>query len=614
MAIDPKISAHTLLGCQCGDDCLQQFSLKELKNFIHNTYNNCRPNVVAKKGDTRRPIGDMAYDIAKPGASHNPKYPHQSNKPFVLHRLAKWKGRTGHMVCRDAHRIIHDIKQNVWDKACQAVRMGADGYPHGLPTIPAEKQCMNEIKEWLIDFCERNAEKQPCGDKCRLPPHRNPSLAQLAAQLLAPMLIEWLCLRSRVAAKATGRGKVVEDEECEGVGQQEGLPGPDGSFIYVLHNIRWHDLYWKHYKVDTEDTGGTAASESYFHACRRKLFGGSLKRRTKKNKFSKCVECHRLACMWDTAGDQENPKGVRQRCKEFTQLHNNWQLCERTVYYHRRWKGRTKLGRRSSIDDGMGNDCTLFPFFKRMVPKIRPELLMKWKVQTVLVHGTALHFWMIPPWVRDDTNVALTTWLLSHAEVGYEPVMYRQMDGGSVNVNKWTYGFHAAMVGAGVVQKMYVARLPPGHTHEDVDSMHSVIAGYFEGKGRADGHNVFTIGDWFSYQQSEKGGGEWHQPGFNEEPAPPAATTSSLSCEGAIQAAFAKEHKQRKRRPTTKLQPEVKYLWAAFDVCNWIDSHLHKDFCNYKEAFDRGVLNAEMPSLCVSHSLLQRLMMKLETF
>ena len=62
---------------------------------------------------------------------------------------------------------------------------------------------------------------------------------------------------------------MVEDEEsCEGVGKEEGLPGPDGSFIYVLHNIRWYDLYWSHYKVDTEDAGGVAASESYFHACR----------------------------------------------------------------------------------------------------------------------------------------------------------------------------------------------------------------------------------------------------------------------------------------------------------------------------------------------------------
>ena len=403
-------------------------------------------------------------------------------------------------------------------------------------------------------------------------------------------LIICLCLRSRVAAKATGRGKVVEDEElCEGVGKEEGLPGPDGSFIYVLHNIRWCDLYWSHYKVDTEDAGGIAASESYFHACRRKLFGGSLKRRTKKNKFSKCVECHRLACMWDTAGDQENPKGVRKHCKESTQLHNNWQLCERTVYYHRRWKGRTELGRSSSIDDGMGNDCTMFPFFMRMVPKIRPELLMKWKVQTVLVHGKALHFWMTPPWVRDDTNVALTTWILSHAEVGYEPVMYRQMDGGSVNVNKWTYGFHAAMVGSGLVQKMYVARLPPGHTHEDVDSMHSVIAGYFEGKNRIQGHNVFTIGDWFSCQCTEGDDQQEGQPPcLNGQPAPPAATTSSLGCEEAIKTAFAKEHKQKKRRPITKLQPEVKYLWAAFDVCNWIDPHLHKHFSNYKEAFDKG--------------------------
>jgi hypothetical protein len=43
-----------------------------------------------------------------------------------------------------------------------------------LPANPPEKQCAHEIKEWITDFCERNAEKQPCGDKCRLEPQPNP--------------------------------------------------------------------------------------------------------------------------------------------------------------------------------------------------------------------------------------------------------------------------------------------------------------------------------------------------------------------------------------------------------------------------------------------------------
>ena len=132
----------------------------------------------------------------------------------------------------------------------------------------------------------------------------------------------------------------------------------------MISNVNWDDLYTNNYKVEMEDAGTSPACPSYFHRVRRMVFGKILRRRTKKSKFSKCNECHRLCCMWETAGDKQRPKQVRKRCKKLVRQHNCWQLGERKVYYHRRTKGRMEPDRMSVIDDGMGNDCQNFVNWK----------------------------------------------------------------------------------------------------------------------------------------------------------------------------------------------------------------------------------------------------------
>jgi hypothetical protein len=222
--------------------------------------------------------------------------------------------------------------------------------------------------------------------------------------------------------------------------------------------------------------------------------------------------------------------------------------------------------RTSCIDDGMGNDCTEMPFLGVRLAKSAAKLTkMEWKVQTVLLHNGQLDFWLIPPWVAQDNNMQLTCWLQSmqsHHGQQWPAVVYRQIDGASVNVNHINFGVMAALVGSHVCDKMYVARLPPGHTHEDVDAHHSVIANYFEGKGNVAGHKVETVGSL---------------------PGLPAAAAPCNPMDAAIATSHKAERSKdsKSRICRQNLLPNVKVCWATWDFSAWMDQHVTKKFKNY---------------------------------
>lgn len=53
--------------------------------------------------------------------------------------------------------------------------------------------------------------------------------------------------------------------------------------------------------------------------------------------------------------------------------------------------------------------------------------------------------------------------------------LYHQIDGGSENVNKTTLAVCELMVAMRMVKKIVLTRLPPGHTHEDIDARFGVL-------------------------------------------------------------------------------------------------------------------------------------------
>jgi hypothetical protein len=448
-------------------------------------------------------VGDLAFELASTGKSVNPSSgtPCTSSKK-KFRTQAQWSlGGTGKMCCQGMVAKAHDIRPTMWAIAKAAVRRGDDGYPRKMGVTKKEAFVLNECCQWWEQHVKIHG--------CSMPE----------------------------------RGEIL------------------------INNIPWSNVYEHWYCTECEDAETEAASYTTWDNARKARFGDCLVKRKKKRGLSKCVICAELDRMWDNAKDAEYPKNERMMCKRLKLEHNDWQGAERKVYYHRKAKCRADpTCRCSSIDDGMGNQCTHMPFLGvRMASDVAKLDRMKWKVQTLLLHGVGLDFWLVPPWVKDDNNMQLTCWvrsMMAHHGSQWPAVVYRQMDGSSVNVNSVNFGVMAALVGSGQCQKMCCSRLPPGHTHEDVDGTHSVIACHFEGKGAVSGcGTVETVGSFEGM---------------------PTATAQCRPMDEAIKDAFAKDtSSSNKATNRCKLQPNVKVCWCAWDFNKWMDGCVSEKFSSY---------------------------------
>jgi hypothetical protein len=54
-------------------------------------------------------------------------------------------------------------------------------------------------------------------------------------------------------------------------------------------------------------------------------------------------------------------------------------------------------------------------------------------------------------------------------------LIYYPIDGGSENANKTILAICELLIARGLTKKIVVTRLPPGHTHEDIDGRFGVI-------------------------------------------------------------------------------------------------------------------------------------------
>jgi hypothetical protein len=95
-------------------------------------------------------------------------------------------------------------------------------------------------------------------------------------------------------------------------------------------------------------------------------------------------------------------------------------------------------------------------------------------------------------------NVAIHAWL-SHLEKHYiehkrlPDTLYYQIDGGPENANDVTVGIASLLVYWGLTKNVYITRLPPGHTHNDIDGIFGVIWRFCWRQ------NILTPQDQFKY-------------------------------------------------------------------------------------------------------------------
>jgi len=89
--------------------------------------------------------------------------------------------------------------------------------------------------------------------------------------------------------------------------------------------------------------------------------------------------------------------------------------------------------------------------------------------------------------ICNGSNLAIHTWLLN-LEAVYEGLgklpdtVFAQIDGGSENANTTMKGICELLVARGLTKQVVLTRLPPGHTHEDIDAVFGKIWKYVAGR------------------------------------------------------------------------------------------------------------------------------------
>lgn len=122
--------------------------------------------------------------------------------------------------------------------------------------------------------------------------------------------------------------------------------------------------------------------------------------------------------------------------------------------------------------------------------------------------------------------------------------VYFQIDGGSENTAKAAIAICELLVARRVVKKLVLSRLPPGHTHEDIDQLFSIIWRHIQRRfvhtpqqykenikialgQQCEVHDIFVVPDYESFVRpfidpkfSRYAKGEWTQLQFTFESVP----------------------------------------------------------------------------------------------
>jgi hypothetical protein len=166
---------------------------------------------------------------------------------------------------------------------------------------------------------------------------------------------------------------------------------------------------------------------------------------------------------------------------ELTQLHALHRctyMGERRCYYENRLLAVSQpQAYLSCIEDGMAQCHNEIPYRANLAPfqnKLSCHLL------GIINHGRQFSLYRTFSNISPDSNLAIHVWLSELQEVidreGRLPdTIFHQIDGGSENANRAHLAIAELLVAKRLCRKVVLTRLPPGHTHEDIDSKFGVI-------------------------------------------------------------------------------------------------------------------------------------------
>ena len=199
-----------------------------------------------------------------------------------------------------------------------------------------------------------------------------------------------------------------------------------------------------------------------------------VKIRAHKAVTGKCDACCYLSHSRRTYHDSE----ARTYITTMHALHRTMYMGERLEYYKRRQEALLYPDKVwSLIGDGMAQNHSQLPYLAAMKDTDRlPQHL-----QGVLCHGKMMRVYRTYHNVRNDTNMAIHTFLLAIEELkelngGKLPeTIFYQIDGGSENTAKVMFGLAELFVVKRLCKLFVLTRLPVGHTHEDIDAKFAKI-------------------------------------------------------------------------------------------------------------------------------------------
>ena len=250
------------------------------------------------------------------------------------------------------------------------------------------------------------------------------------------------------------------------------LEKQDKKEIYDLYLAKFEGI------LDNEDI----VSYSYFNRLWDKLFSHVRIREYK----AVTGKCHFCAVLTEARGKSQK-ENVRARVTDMHALHRHRStyMSERKRYYDKvKLAVNDPQNYMSIIIDGMAKNHTVLPHIANMKQFPCP---LPMHLQGVIEHGQRFTLYRTFVNVNEDSNLAIHC-ILRQMEDRMQrfqklpPTIFIQIDGGSENANKYVLGLCEFLVARRLTSKIYLTRLPVGHTHEDIDARFGKLWVYIRSK------------------------------------------------------------------------------------------------------------------------------------
>jgi hypothetical protein len=197
---------------------------------------------------------------------------------------------------------------------------------------------------------------------------------------------------------------------------------------------------------------------------------------------TKCVECAIL----EYEGNEAKTSTARYEVQMLHYFHGLKYKGQRQWYHNIREECiqcasfmTSPGGKVSMIGDGMAQVHNAIPSYGQSGTTIAK--LFDTHFQGVITHGKRFTIYRTFGNCGKGSNVAIYAWLRELEKVYDEnekrlpDTLYFQIDGGSENANSTFIALAELLVHRCLTKKIVLTRLPPGHTHEDIDGKFAII-------------------------------------------------------------------------------------------------------------------------------------------